>query len=46
MGADDEVLNACVVDIYGVPTATQVARQGDTVPIDGRYASYYYEVRR
>jgi len=35
-----------VVDIYGVPTGKQVAREGNTVPIDGRYATYYYEVRR
>ena len=35
-----------VVDIYGVPTAKQVTRKGNTVPIDGRYATYYYEVRR
>ena len=35
-----------VVDIYGVPTATDVAREGNTVTIDGRYATYYYEVKR
>jgi len=35
-----------VVDIYGVPTDRDVARQGNTVPIDGRYATYYYEVTR
>jgi hypothetical protein len=35
-----------VVDIYGVPTATDVAHTGNTVTIDGRYATYYYEVKR
>jgi len=35
-----------VVDIYGVPSATQVAREGNTFTIDGRYATYYYEVKR
>ena len=36
----------CAVDIGGVPTDRQVARKGNAVPIDGRYATYYYEVRR
>jgi len=35
-----------VVDIYGVPTGQEVERQGDTIAIDGRYATYYYEVKR
>ncbi|HUT36368.1 MAG TPA: beta-galactosidase [Planctomycetota bacterium] len=35
-----------VVDIYGVPTAKDVARQGNAFTIDGRYATYYYEVKR
>jgi hypothetical protein len=35
-----------VVDIYGVPTAKDVAHEGNTVTIDGRYATYYYEVKR
>jgi len=40
------VASVKVVDIYGVPTPTQVARQGNSVAIDGRYATYYYEVKR
>jgi hypothetical protein len=35
-----------VVDIYGVPTGKTVARTGNTFDIDGRYATYYYEVKR
>jgi len=35
-----------VVDVYGVPTGRQVERTGDTFRIDGRNATYYYEVRR
>jgi len=35
-----------VVDIYGVPTERQVEREGNTFDIDGRYATYYYEVKR
>jgi hypothetical protein len=35
-----------VVDVYGVPTAQQLERTGNTFVIDGRYATYYYEVKR
>ena len=35
-----------VVDVYGVPTARQVERTGNTFNIDGRYATYYYQVKR
>ena len=35
-----------VVDVYGVPTAQQLERTGNTFAIDGRYATYYYEVKR
>jgi hypothetical protein len=35
-----------VVDVYGVPTDRQVERSGNTFRIDGRYASYYYEIKR
>jgi hypothetical protein len=35
-----------VVDVYGVPTSKQVERTGNTFGIDGRYASYYYQVKR
>jgi hypothetical protein len=38
--------SAKVVDVYGVPTAQQVERTGNTFAIDGRYATYYYEVKR
>ena len=40
------ITSATVVDIYGVPTTRSVARQGNTFDIDGRYATYYYEVKR
>ncbi len=35
-----------VVDIFGVPTEREVRRTGNTFDIDGRYATYYYEIRR
>jgi hypothetical protein len=35
-----------VVDVYGVPTARHVERTGNAFAIDGRYATYYYEVKR
>jgi hypothetical protein len=35
-----------VVDTYGVPTDRQVERTGNTFRLDGRYATYYYEIRR
>ena len=35
-----------VVDVYGVPTARQVERTGNSFSIDGRYATYYYQVKR
>ncbi|UCG59160.1 MAG: hypothetical protein JSU70_06550 [Phycisphaerales bacterium] len=34
------------VDVYGVPTEQQVERIDNTFRIDGRYATYYYEVKR
>ncbi len=34
------------VDIYGVPTDRTLAHEGGQFVIDGRYASYYYEVKR
>jgi len=40
------IRSARAVDIHGVPTDVEVERSGDTVVIDGRYATYYYEVRR
>jgi hypothetical protein len=38
--------SAQVVDVYGVPTDRQLERTGNTLRIDGRYATYYYEIRR
>ena len=38
--------SAKVVDVYGVPADGQVERSGNTFAIDGRYATYYYEVKR
>ncbi len=35
-----------VVDVYGVPTGRQLERTDNTFRLDGRYATYYYEVRR
>jgi hypothetical protein len=40
------VISAKVVDIYGVPTGRDVDRNGNTVTIDGRYETYYYEVKK
>jgi hypothetical protein len=34
------------VDVYGVPTDRDLDRTGNTFRIDGRYATYYYEVVR
>ena len=34
------------VDIYGVPTDQEVPHESNTFTIDGRYATYYYEVQR
>jgi len=38
--------SAKAVDVYGVPEDAQIERTGNTFAIDGRYATYYYEVRR
>jgi len=35
-----------VVDVYGVPTAKHVECTGNTFEINGRYAAYYYRVKR
>jgi hypothetical protein len=40
------LLSARVVDIHGTPTDREIERAGNTITIDGRYASYYFEVRR
>jgi hypothetical protein len=42
----DAVASARVVDVYGVPTDRDLERDGNTIRIDGRYATYYYEIRR
>ena len=40
------VTSARVVDLHGVPTAVDVQRNGNAVTIDGRYATYYYEIKK
>jgi len=35
-----------MIDVYGVPAARQLERTGNTFSIDGRYATYYYQVKR
>jgi hypothetical protein len=40
------VLSARPLDVYGVPVASEVERTGSRITIDGRYATYHYEVRR
>jgi hypothetical protein len=40
------VVSVKAVDVYGVPTDRQLERTGNTFRIDGRYATYYYEIRR
>jgi uncharacterized protein (TIGR03382 family) len=40
------VTSAQSVDIYGVPTGREIERDGNTVTIDGRYATYYYQVMK
>jgi len=42
----DAITSARVVDVFGVPTRTDVERAGNTIVIDGRYQTYYYEVQR
>jgi VCBS repeat-containing protein len=41
-----DIDSARKVDFYGVPTTQDVERVGNTITIDGRYATYYYEVTR
>ena len=40
------VASVRAVDVYGVPTDNELERSDNTFRIDGRYATYYYEVRR
>ena len=42
----DPIASMKVVDVYGVPTDRQVERTSNSARIDGRYATYYYEVTR
>jgi len=35
-----------VVDVYGVPTERELERSANQFRIDGRYATYYYEIIR
>ncbi len=44
--AGGPIVSVRPVDIYGVPVDQQVERTGNTFDIDGRYATYYYEVKR
>jgi hypothetical protein len=41
-----QLSSAKVVDVYGVPTAQDIECADNTFEIDGRYATYYYEVKR
>ncbi len=41
-----DVSSVRTVDIYGVPTDREVEREGNSFTIDGRYQTYYYEVKR
>jgi hypothetical protein len=38
--------SAKIVDVYGVPADNQMERSGNSFAIDGRYATYYYELQR
>jgi hypothetical protein len=40
------VASVRVVDVYGVATDREVEHSGNSFRIDGRYATYYYEVKR
>jgi hypothetical protein len=40
------IVSVRAVDIYGVPTEQRVPHEHNTFTIDGRYATYYYEVKR
>ena len=42
----DPLMSVNVVDVYGVPAAKQVECTGNTFEINGRYATYYYQVKR
>jgi hypothetical protein len=39
------VVSAQALDVHGLPTGTQVERDGNRLQLDGRYATYYYEIR-
>jgi hypothetical protein len=40
------LISAKPVDVYGVPIDQQIQRTGNTVTIDGRYSTFYYEIVR
>jgi len=42
----DPLTSVNVVDVYGVPTAQKVERTDNSFEINGRYATYYYQVKR
>ena len=44
--AGDQPAKVEPLDIYGVPTETIVTHENNSFIIDGRYASYYYQVKR
>ncbi len=41
-----DIQSVKTVDIYGVPTDQKVQHEGNRFTIDGRYTTYYYEVKR
>jgi len=42
----EPITSVKVVDVYGVPTERQLEHDDNTIRLDGRYATYYYEVNR
>jgi hypothetical protein len=41
-----EIQSVKAVDIYGIPTDQKVQHEGNRFTINGRYTTYYYEVKR
>ncbi|MFN2251621.1 MAG: hypothetical protein ACK2UL_06855 [Anaerolineae bacterium] len=39
------VTSAVALDVNGVPTGRQVERSGNSIRLDGRYATHYYELK-
>lgn len=42
----ESITSVKAVDVYGVPTERTLEHNNNTIRIDGRYATYYYEVTR